>query len=588
MVVTEHFKPSTRGLRREGQANPVGEASGTTYRVGWLAVAVGVVLAYLVLVPAFVLLLSSAKPAGLVTDPGLTLANYLDVYTDPYIYATLATTVVYAGLSTLVAVAFGAALAWLVERTDIPGARVIRTTVLMGLAIPPFMLAIAYLLMFSPEIGLVNRLLGSVLVLNVYSLPGMVIVQGLGTVATVYLTVAPSFRGIDPGLEEAATTSGASPVRCLFTIVLPLVKPALLSGAIVSLMIGFSSFDIPGVIGLKGNIYVFSTEMYRRIHSTIGLPEYGAVSALGVLLLLILLLLARFYRRQTRQSQRFITMAGKAGSVRKFRLGKAKAPFLVAIWVFLLWYLILPTLVLAWTSLLPYLSTSVTSMWHKVTLNNYGHLFSNDEGVRSLVDSAVLTVVAPTAVVIIGGLVSWFVVRSRVRGRGLLDNLAFVPFAMPDVIIGIAVLTTYLTLKFLPLYGTIWVIVIALITSYVAYGTRVANAGFLQIHPELEEAAQVSGASWARTLRTVTIRLASPALISVWIWVAAHALRTLSAPLFLQSGGNPTLSTMLWDFWALGQPTVTAAGGFLMIVTLTIAIGCWQVVDRRSERRRIR
>lgn len=588
MVVTEQRRPTAR--RRTVQGRVSGESSGTTYRVGWLGVVVSAVLIYLILMPAFVLLLSSVKPNGFVTDAGLTLENYVEVYTDPYIYTTFGTTVVYAGLSTLVAVVFGAGLAWLVERTDIPGARVIRTAVLMGLAIPPFMLAIAYLLMFSPEIGLMNRLLGSFssVVLDLYSLPGMIVVQGLGTVATVYLMVAPSFRGIDPGLEEAATMSGASPVRSLLTIVLPLVKPSLLSGAIVSLMIGFSSFDIPGVIGLKDNIYVFSTEMYDRIHSTIGLPQYGAVSALGVFLLLILLLMARLYRGQTRQSRRFITMTGKSGPVRKFRLGRARIPFLVGTWFFLTWYLILPTLMLAWTSLLPYLSTSVGDMWRRLTLKNYGRLLSDDRGLTSLGNSALLTIITPTAVVVIAGLVSWIVVRSRLRGRGLLDGLAFVPFAMPDVIIGVSVLITYLTLKFLPLYGTIWVIVIALTTTYVAYGTRVANTGFLQIHPELEEAAQVSGASWARTVRTITVRLAWPALLSVWIWVAAHALRTLSAPLFLQSGKNPTLSTLLWDFWALGLPTVTAAGGFLLIVTLMVAVGWWQVADRRSEKRRIR
>lgn len=590
MTVTRSGERAARERRSSRvDVSLTGESAGTTFRVGWLVIAAAVVLTYLVLVPAAILLLSSVKPNGFIGDPGLTFENYVEVYTDPYIHSTFLTTVVYAGLSTAVAVVFGSALAWLVERTDIPGARIIRTVVLMGLAIPPFMLAIAYLLMFSPEIGLINRFLGTfgLLMLNVYSLPGMIIVQGLGTVATAYLIVSPSFRGIDPGMEEVALTSGASPVRCLFTVVVPLVKPALLSAAIVSLIIGFASFDIPGVIGLHKNIFVFSTEMYQRIHSTIGLPEYGAVSALGVFLLVLLLLLARIYHRQTRETRRFITMTGKSSGTRKFQLGRARTPFLVGTWFFLAWYLILPTAMLAWTSLLPYMSTSISQMWDQVTWHNYTQVLSDNRALVSVWNSTLLTIITPTAVVVIAGITSWLVVRSRVRGRRLLDNVAFTPFAMPDVIIGMSVLVTYLTLTFIPFYGTIWIILVALVTSYIAYGTRVANTGFMQIHPELEEAAQVSGASWARTFRTITVRLAAPALISVWIWVATHALRALSAPLFLQSGRNPTLSTLLWDYWELGRPTVTAAGGLLMIAVLVIAVSCWQVMDRRAEKRRM-
>jgi iron(III) transport system permease protein len=448
------------------------------------------------------------------------------------------------------------------------------------------MLAIAYMLMFSPEIGIVNKLLGGLgITINLYSLPGMMVVQGLGTVATVYLMVAPSFRGLDSSLEEAAGLSGASPVRALFTIVIPLVKPALLSAGIVSLMIGFASFDVPGVIGMRNNTYVFSSEMYRRIHSTVGLPEYGAVSALGVFLLILLLLLAKLYHRQTNQTRRFITLTGKSRGVRQFKLGRARIPAVIFTWFFLLWYLIFPTAVLAWTSLLPYLSTSFLDVWSKASLSNYSLLISDTRALVSVGNSALLTLVTPTLVVVVTGLTSWIVIRSHIRGRRLLDNLAFLPFAMPDVIIGVSVLVTYLTLRFIPIYGSVWIIMVALVASYIAYGTRVINTGLMQIHPELEEAAQVSGASWFRTFRTITIRLAQPAMVAVWIWVATHALRALTAPLFLQSGRNPTVSTMLWDYWALGSPTVTAAGGFVLIMVLMLAVGFWQVVERRSERR---
>ncbi len=484
---------------------------------------------------------------------------------------------------------FGGGLAWLVERTDIPCARLIRTLVLMGLAIPPFMLAIAYLLMFSPEIGVVNHVLGSFssIVIDLYSMPGMIVVAALANVATVYMIIAPSVRRMDPSLEEAAFTSGASPLRTIFTIVFPLVKPALLSGAIVSLMIGFTSFDVPGVIGLKDNINVFSTEMYRRIYFTIGLPQYGAVSALGVLLVALLLVLARVYHAQTRQTRKFTTVTGKSGGVRKFKLGRAKVPLAVATWMFLVWYVLAPSAMLLWTSAVPYLSTSVSELLNNLTLDNYTRLFSDQRGLVSVGNSALLTFVTPTLAVVIVAVVSWVVVRSRVRGRGAIDNLAFMPYAMPDVVMGVAVLTTYLTITILPLYGTVWIIIIALTTSYLAYGTRVANAGFMQIHPELEEAGQVSGASWWRTMRTITVPLATPALLSVWIWVAVHALRALSTPLFLQSGTNPTLSTLLWDYWSLGLPTVTAAGGVLMIAVLMVAVGLWQLLDRRSEKKRV-
>lgn len=547
------------------------------------ATGLGVVLAYIVLVPLAVLLWSSFTPTGLIGDGGFTLDNYQIVYSDPRTYQLLATSLAFSVGSTAVALVVGIAVAWLVERTDMPGRRVFRVLVILPLAIPPVLLAISWVLLASPKIGLLNGALHAIgltgVTFDIYSLGGMIFVQGLSLVPTTYLVLAPAFRNMDPSLEEAALASGAHPLRVIRKVIIPVVRPAILAAGAFLFIVGFVVFDIPGILGLPVGIYVLSSQIFFESQPPSGLPNYGQISALVVVFLVILILLSWLYNRQTRQAQRFVTVTGKGFRPRAFRLGRWKWLATLVVAAYALLAVIAPLGVLLWTSLMPYYSGFSLSMLSKVTLKNHIQLASNPLIGQAIVDSVVIAVVAATVVALLSALISWFVVRSKLPGRKVIDAMAFLPQAIPAVMIGLALVYVYLNIKFLPIFGSIWIIAIAMITVYISFGTRVTNGVLAQIHSELEEAAGASGAGWGRTFRRVTLPLIRPALLGVWVWVAANSMRELSAALMLQGANNQVIPTVLWGFWENGQPTTAAAAGVWLIVALLVLMIIW---DRLS------
>jgi len=555
----------------------------------WLpTIILGVILGYLVVIPLALLVLGSFKPTGLLFDPGFTLRHYIELYGNPNTYVLLGTSAVFAFGSTLFALVLGAALAWLAERTDMPGRRPVRFLVILPMAMPPVLLAIGWGLLLSPRIGLINTALRDAFgidqpLLNIYSMGGMIFVQAISMVPTAYLMLAPAFRNMDPALEEAALASGAKPFRVVTRVVLPLLWPSLLAAGAFILVVGFTVFDIPGILGMPVGIYVLSSEIYFQSSPPAGLPNYGGISALASVFLVILFALSWYYQRQTNRSQRYVTISGKASRARQFQLGAWKWVATGMVALYFIVGVFGPLIVLAWTSLLPYYAGFSTDMLSRLTLDNHVALASNPSVLGAAVNSIVVAVVAATVVTLLSAAISWVVVRSRARGRKVFDMLAFLPLAVPHTMIGLALIFVYLTFTAVPVYGTIWILVIAFVTCYISFGTRSTNSVLFQISGELEESAHTSGAGWMRTFREITLPLMRPALIAVWIWVAAHAMRELSAALMLQGRDNAVFPTLLWGYWDAGQATVAAAAGVWLIGALFVFVILTAVFGRKKK-----
>lgn len=556
----------------------------------WAPAAVlAVVLGYLVVVPLVILLWSSLRPTGLPGDPGITGDNYASVYAEPGTYVLFANSAIFAVGSTVLALVLGVGLAWLVERSDMPGRRVFRVLVIIPMAMPPVLLAIAWVLLLSPQIGLFNQVLQGVFGLDsapfdIYSMGGMIFVQALSLVPTTYLIVSPSFRNMDPALEEAALTSGVPPRTVLLRIVLPMVWPSILSAGAFLLIIGFVVFDIPGLLGMPEGIYVLSSEILFRSQPPTGLPDYGGISALAASFIVILVALSWYYHRQIKRSQRFVTITGKATRARTFALGRWRYVAATGAWLYFVLGVGAPLGILAWTSLLPYYSGVTNVPLDQLGLDNHAALLADATVLEAAGNSVVVAVVAAAAVTLLSAITSWVVIRSHAPGRRLLDAIAFVPLAIPSTMIGLALIFVYLTFNSVPVYGTIWILVIAYTTTYLSFGTRVTNSVLLQMSPELEESARTSGAGWTRMLRSVTLPLMRPALIAVWMWTAAHALRELSAALMLQGRDNAVLPTLLWGYWEGGRPTVAAAAGVWLIIALSLVMCLWALATSRTRR----
>jgi iron(III) transport system permease protein len=556
---------------------------------------VGLLLAYLVLLPLALVVLSSFRPGGFPLDPGFTLRNYVTAYGDPAFPALLGATLMFALGSSALALVLGLGLAWLVERSDLPGREALRGLVLLPMATPPILLAIAWAMLLSPRNAVINQLLMNALALSqapldIYTLPGMVFVQGLALVPTAYLFLSPAFANMDPSLEEAAVAAGAGTWTVIRRVMLPILWPPILSAAIFLLIVSLVVFDVPGALGTPARVFVLSSQIYYLIaNSPAGIPLYGQVSALAMLFLVLLLGLGLAYHRLTRHAQRYRTITGKGFRPRVFALGRGRPLAIAALALYFLLSVIAPLLILLWMSLMPYQAGVSWAALDLITLDNHLDFLRNTRVLSATRNSLVIAVLAATAVALLSLLVSWLTTRLRVPGRQALDVLAFIPIAVPGVMIGVALVYVYITLGALfPIYGTIWIIALAYITQYLPFGTRATSGVMMQLHPELEEAGATSGAGRWRILRRITFPLVWPAIAAVWIWVLAHALRELSSALLLQGRNNAVIPTLLWDYWSGGEPNRTAAGGLWLTVALVLFLVLWRAVSRRAGLERIR
>lgn len=545
------------------------------------------ILIYLVVIPVILLLVAGFKDHGLVMKPGFTLENYIGLYTSPRTYALMFDTVSLAAGSMLLTLVLSVTLAWIVQKTNIPFKPWLRAAIITPMAIPGVLIAMGWALLASPRIGFLNTVLMSGFhleepVFNIYSLGGMIFVQSFLGVPSSFLLLSVCFSNIDPVFEEASATSGAGTLTTLRRIILPILTPGLLAVAIASFLIGLATFEVAGVLGEPARVKVLSTEIVDSIESAGGMPDFGRISALATVFLVVILVLSYIYNQQTMASYRFASITGKGFRPRLMDLGRGKPLAVAFILVYLLLAVVLPIASLAWQSLTPYYTKITLDKLDLLTLDNYAALLSYPRLGSSIRNTLIIAVVSATAVVALATVVSWIIVRSKYRARRVLDFLSMLPMAIPPIMMGVALITLYLALK-VGIYGTIWIIAIAYITGYMAYGTRTANNTFFQITNDLEEAAHVSGASWGRTMRTILLPLLRPALIGLWIWVLIHAVRELTAALMLQSPRNYVLTTLLWSLWESGDLPMTAALGVCLAVFLFLVMGIGQVLAKRFQ-----
>ncbi len=539
-----------------------------------------IVVATLVLVPSSLLIIGSFSTAELPTDlslSDLTLENYAVVWLDPRTYDILYNTTVYVVGSTCIGVSLAATLAYLVERTDIPGKIWIYAGVPLALAIPGLLQAMVWVLLLSPRSGFINLTLIDAFGLaeapiNIYSLGGMIFVEGLRLVPTAFLMLVPLLRSMDPALEDAAATAGARPVSVARKVTLGLMMPGLVAVVIYQGIIALEVFEIPGILGMPVNIHVFSTRIYQLLAEAEFLPTYGRANALAMMYLVIAVVATYFYGRVIRSAERFTVVTGKGYRPRLSPLGRWRMPATVLVGVFLFLSIALPFLVLLYTSLIPILQQPSLQAFAGMSFKWYEWVFGYSRFGSTLTNTLLMVFVTATLVAVLSFVISYTVVRSKFVARRLLDQIAFLPHAVPGVVLGLAFL--WVLLEFdkttgFQVFGSIWSLVIALTVSFLAYGTRTMNAAMLQIHKELEEAALVSRAVPWRVLWRVFVPLVMPSLVGIWIYIVLLAVRLAGIPLILYEGrNNEVLAVLIWYLWDDGEIEGVAAIGVMLMISL--------------------
>jgi iron(III) transport system permease protein len=560
------------------------------------AVTIGLVLA-----PMVMLLLTTLN-LGPIAQPdlGISLLNYVTAWSSPTTYTTLANTVVFALGATAVAVLFGASFAFLVERTDMPLKTLAYVAITSTLAMPGMLYAIAWVLLVSPRIGLFNLALLKLFSqqdglltswagvgfreapIQPYGLGGMIVVEGLRSVGLVFLITVGVFRNMDPALEEAAAMSGAPTRTVVRRITMRLMVPGILAAAVYVFAQSLDAFEIPAVLGLQSAVFVLSTKIYLLVKN----EEHGLASALGVGFVTIAVVLVLWYGRLTRRIERFATVTGKGFRPRTLRLGRLRHVAFLGVAAYFGVVVLAPFLVLVWASLVPFYQVPSLAMLRRVTLKAYWYVFVDPWGLTALKNTFILVVTVPAATMVLAALISWFVVKTRLRGRRLLDILAFLPQVSPSIITALAFIYMFLTmpLKLIPAYGTIWIIVIALVSNLLPYGTRTMHGAVMQIHKELEEAALTGGVAWGRTFTHVVVPLLLPAMISGWVFIAMAAIRYVTLPLLLYSPGSRVVSLLMWDNWQGGEIAKAAATGVVLMLAIGLITLAGRIADQRQAR----
>ncbi len=528
---------------------------------------------YLTLVPLGLLIYGSFR-SGAVGDPGATytLANYTRAYLDPSFYRLLWNSAVYAAGTCLVAFVLGTYLAWVTERTNTPGKKFFSVVALIPFVIPGILNTIAWLLLLSPKIGLINLVLRELGGLssspfNIYTIGGMIWVEATHLYSLVFLLMSAAFRSMDMSLEEAALASGAGVFHTFRRVTLPLMRPAMVSALLIMFIRAIESFEVPALVGIPARIPVFTSRIFLAIHQFPS--DFGLAGAYAITLLVLSVVGVLVYQRITRQGERFATITGKGYRPRVVDLGRWRYLTYAGCLLIFVATVLLPLFVLLWSSLTPYYGVPSMELARKLTLEGYRYILAYPLALTAFTNSFLLSVGVATGVMLLTSVIAWITVKSKLPGRGLLDNLTFIPIAFPGIVLGVSLIWVSLTI-FPILYGTLWILLIAYTTRFMPYGIRTTSASMVQINRELEEAALVSGGSWAQTFRKIILPLLMPGFIAGWIYISIVSLRELSTSILLYSPSSIVLSILAFDLWEGGQYTYVTALGILMVLLLVI------------------
>jgi iron(III) transport system permease protein len=541
-----------------------------------VVVCIGVIIAYLSLSPTVMLFYGSfrSKPLG-VPSAEFTLAHYRHAYTDPSTYQLLFNSFVFALGSSVLATALAATLAWISIRTNAPFRKVFELTAIVPNIVPPVMLAVAWTVLLSPRTGLINRLLMEVLSLdqaplNLYSLSGMIFVEALITAPLAFLLISASLYSMDPSLEESARVAGSNNFQIVRRITFPIIRPALLAAVMLNFVRAIESFDTPAIIALPARIEVFTTKIYREAVGAFP-PNQNLAATYGVSLLLITMVFVYFYRALTKRSERYVTVTGRGYRPTIIDLGKWRYPAAGLAILILSLIVVLPFLVLIYVSFISYIHVPGAKTWELLTLDNYRGNLTDARTYRALKNSLFLATAGATLCMLLAALTAWVTTKTRVAGRGVIEALTFIPWAFPGTALAIGLLWTYVYIP-LPIYGTLWILLIAYITRFLPYGLRSMTSTIVQLHDDLPQASTVCGAGFMTTFRRILLPLLRPGFIAGWIILATIFLREFSTSIFLYSPGAEPLGPLLYHFYVDGNLGPMCALALIVSVICVVLI----------------
>ncbi len=544
-----------------------------------------VIVGLLTISPVLMLAVGSFSE-GFGTFGNFTVDKYVEAYTDPELIAVLWNTLIFTLGSAAVATLLALFLSYTNTRTNIPFKFFFGIISIVPMMIPHILFAVSWVLLLNPSNGILNRVMMDLFGLdrapfNIYSLPGMILVEGLLDLPIAYLIIAPAMSAFDVSLEESSKVCGASALRTLTRVTLPVLRPAILASVILVIVRCLASFAVPSVIGMPGRIYVLATHIYRII-STGFAADYGKAAAVGMSALAVSILLIYLYRYLTSESGKYVTISGRGFKPALIDLKKSKVPLLGVVGLLSFVLIVLPVLVLFYTSMLPYVMVPTAKAFSQMGWKNWTDVLRDPISVLALRNSLTLGLVGATLGVILSILVSYVIVKVRTTAAGILESLSFLSFSFPGIVIGVGFMWFFVRT---PLYATVWALLIGYIATYLPYGIRPLSSAFVQIHSHLEESSRVCGANSFTTLRRIVIPLLVPGILAGWILMATMFVRELTLSVVLSRPGSEVLAVQILRFAEDGLWGRLSALGIIMIFLSSFLVIAASVLGRKLAKR---
>jgi len=543
-----------------------------------LLVLLGIFVAVVVIYPLYQVLVRSV-----IVNGQLSFQNYAAVFGRTRNYLAIWNSLWVSVVATLLATVIGTFAAFIVQRTDVRFKHLLRFLLILPFAIPPLFAAMGWVQLVGP-VGILSNAYKSLAGVHsvpwtIYGAVGIIFVLGITKYPFVFITVAGALQRMDASLEEAARTSGASTFRIMRDVTLPLVRPAIIGGALLAFVSCIDNFGIPAVLGLRVQFQVLTT----RIYEALTIPDLPLATAMSMLLVGMAVLAIWALGRFEGRAGEHAIIAGKSIRPQVIALGGGRNWVTLAMFLVVIVIVLLPLFALLVTSLQPYYGAPLTA--ENITGRNYEAVLSSTAAQRGIRNSLLLAPLAATILVIVTAPLAFLNVRARLRGAAALDGIGMVPFALPGSVIGVGMILAWSNPAFGPtLYGTLWILLVAYLMRYMAYGLRSARASLVQIHPSLEEAGAASGANRMRTLRDITFPLMRPGMIAAWILIFMSAFNELTVSVLIWSARNETIGVWIFLMQDSGFPgrASALAVAILPIILVMYLLTQWLSDDRAA------
>lgn len=561
------------------------------FRRGWkidqyglIALVMAILIGLLVLPPIWLLIDSSAReiyPDG--SAGPWSFVNYAYLLASGHLLSSAANSVIFSIGATIVSLIFGGILAWLVERTDSPLKGLAYLTTIISMGTPYILYVMAWLFLLGkagPFIDLYRQMTDDLdAPFEVHSLWGMILIEGFAWSPLVFLLLSATFRAANGEMEEAARMSGASVFDTIWRVSIRLAMPAILALGLFVFIRNLEAFEVPALTGLPGHVELLTTDIYLSLELVP--PQLGHASAFATVMLVLVSGLFLLYGRISRNAEKYQSITGKGYRPAPFKLGRGR-------WVggalILFNFAVLQALPLAsllWSSLLPFARPMRASAFKLLSPQNYVHVLQNPFYFGLVLNTLIVAAGAATIAVLVTLVTGWLAARRR-AGSVILDQLTTLPLIFPGLVLGVALMEIFLRLP-IPIYGTIWAIMLGYVIRYMPYGMRASYSGVMQIHRDLEDAAGMSGASALATLRRIVAPLVSPALISAWLFIFLVSAREMSMALLLASKASQTIAVGMFDRLTNGQGGEISALGLMWTLFMTCCSAATYFFMRRHS-----